>query len=334
MSFSLILAALLPPLAFLHLAASLAQYRVRGLVVVTGLGLGVPLVAVLSVLSQWLNLAADLGLGTERSTAGTLLHIYYLGALPEELIKALAAAMVTVVLRLRRAGDIILAAASVAVGFALVEGLLFGVYGVVGLPGMILRGLTSVPLHAFCGLVMGALMALAIHSRRGTRVGLGFLALVLPTLFHGGFNIVLALPLIQVGEANWLLGGRVFVLLTILMGGLVLIALSLVRHARHATGDRRRRLSDRRLTPMAASHEAMAGSFALIGVVMLGLGSLVALDIIKPPPTGLDAVFGGIRGASYLALMLSLVFLDEARRWWHIRGRDAMAITSGLKPRR
>ena len=79
---------------------------------------------------------------------------------------------------------------SVAVGFALLENVLYVMEG--GVYVAVMRGLLAVPLHAFCGVFMGVFYGAAkrymIEGKRGSSLKATFLALVVPMIIHGIYD--------------------------------------------------------------------------------------------------------------------------------------------------
>ncbi|MDO4177022.1 MAG: PrsW family glutamic-type intramembrane protease [Bacillota bacterium] len=79
---------------------------------------------------------------------------------------------------------------SVAVGFALLENVLYVMQG--GLGTAIMRGLMAVPLHAFCGVFMGifygASKKVSIQGKKGKAGGYTLLALIIPMIIHGIYD--------------------------------------------------------------------------------------------------------------------------------------------------
>ncbi len=136
------------------------------------------------------SLLAPLHLSTVPHTAVTTLFGV---ALPEELAKF---AVLFFYARRNRAFDEpmdgLVYGAAAALGFAGVENVLYVVDGDVGTA--VMRGLLSVPGHAFDGMLMGALLGAGLvrpqHRGRFT-----LLALALPTLCHALFDLPLRLGL-------------------------------------------------------------------------------------------------------------------------------------------
>ena len=79
---------------------------------------------------------------------------------------------------------------SVAVGFALLENVLYVMEG--GVYVAIMRGLMAVPLHAFCGVFMGVFYGAAkkysIVGDHGKARGAVLMALVIPMVIHGIYD--------------------------------------------------------------------------------------------------------------------------------------------------
>lgn len=79
---------------------------------------------------------------------------------------------------------------AVAVGFALLENILYVMDG--GLYTALMRGVLAVPLHAFCGVFMGifygAAKKLSIEGRHGTAAAAHIGALAIPMLIHGIYD--------------------------------------------------------------------------------------------------------------------------------------------------
>lgn len=134
------------------------------------------------------ELLSPLHLPTVAHTAVTTL----LGvALPEELAKF---AVLTLYARRHRAFDEpmdgLVYGAAAALGFACVENVLYVVDG--GFGTAVLRGLLSVPGHAFDGMLMGALLGAGlVRPHHRTRYAL--LALALPVLCHALYDLPLLL---------------------------------------------------------------------------------------------------------------------------------------------
>lgn len=84
--------------------------------------------------------------------------------------------------------DAILYAVSVAVGFALLENILYVADG--GIQTALMRGVLSVPLHAFCGVFMGIYYGEAKMLKiQGKFAGIAKLkALLIPMLIHGIYD--------------------------------------------------------------------------------------------------------------------------------------------------
>lgn len=86
--------------------------------------------------------------------------------------------------------DGIVYAVSVAVGFALLENVLYVMQG--GFETAIMRGLLSVPLHAFCGVFMGIFYGAAkkysVRGQKGIVARYTFLALFIPIMIHGIYD--------------------------------------------------------------------------------------------------------------------------------------------------
>ena len=81
---------------------------------------------------------------------------------------------------------------AVAIGFALLENVLYVAQG--GISVAISRGLMAVPLHAFCGLFMGIFYGAAkknsIMKERSKSAGNTFMALFVPFLIHGIYDFL------------------------------------------------------------------------------------------------------------------------------------------------
>ena len=79
---------------------------------------------------------------------------------------------------------------SVAVGFALLENVMYVMSG--GLEVALMRGVLAVPLHAFCGVFMGvyygAAKKAAIDGNRGLCTANNIKAIVIPILIHGIYD--------------------------------------------------------------------------------------------------------------------------------------------------
>lgn len=79
---------------------------------------------------------------------------------------------------------------SVAVGFAILENVMY-VFSY-GFQTAIVRAFTAVPLHAFCGAVMGICYSYSkkasIDGNRGASVGYGLLAYLIPLTIHGIYD--------------------------------------------------------------------------------------------------------------------------------------------------
>ena len=81
---------------------------------------------------------------------------------------------------------------SVAVGFAILENI--GYVSMYGLETALVRAVTAVPLHAFCGVFMGVFYAM---SKKNAILGKGvkktwytFLALIIPMIIHGNYDFL------------------------------------------------------------------------------------------------------------------------------------------------
>ncbi len=108
-------------------------------------------------------------------------------AIPEEVFKLL----VVLIFAYRHSAfdepfDGIVYCATASLGFATLENILYVSSG--GLPLAIGRALTAVPLHAFCGVIMGYYVGQARFSAGVRNVQLWFCALVYPIFFHGLYN--------------------------------------------------------------------------------------------------------------------------------------------------
>lgn len=79
---------------------------------------------------------------------------------------------------------------SVAVGFAVLENIMY-VYSY-GLQTAIVRAFTAVPLHAFCGAVMGICYSYSkkasIDGNKTSSIGYGLLAYLIPLTIHGIYD--------------------------------------------------------------------------------------------------------------------------------------------------
>ena len=79
---------------------------------------------------------------------------------------------------------------SVAVGFALLENVMYVMEG--GIYVAVMRGLLAVPLHAFCGVFMGVFYGAAkrysIEGNRGKSVRAILLSLIVPMIIHGIYD--------------------------------------------------------------------------------------------------------------------------------------------------
>ena len=79
---------------------------------------------------------------------------------------------------------------SVAVGFALLENVLYVMEG--GFYVAVMRGLLAVPLHAFCGVFMGVFYGAAkrysIEGAHGKAVGAILMSLIVPMIIHGIYD--------------------------------------------------------------------------------------------------------------------------------------------------
>ncbi len=81
---------------------------------------------------------------------------------------------------------------AVAIGFALLENVLYVAEG--GISVAVSRGLMSVPLHAFCGVFMGIFYGAAkkdsITGQRSKSAGNSFMAFFIPFLIHGVYDFL------------------------------------------------------------------------------------------------------------------------------------------------
>ena len=86
--------------------------------------------------------------------------------------------------------DGIVYGASSAVGFAVLENIMY--VSMYGFSTGVVRAFTAVPLHAFCGIAMGAFYSYAkksaILGQGGKRAGFTILALLVPMLIHGIYD--------------------------------------------------------------------------------------------------------------------------------------------------
>jgi len=108
-------------------------------------------------------------------------------AIPEEIFKLLA--VLLIVYRhpaFDEPFDGIVYCAIASLGFATLENVLYVSSG--GLSVAIARALTAVPLHAFCGVVMGYYVGQARFSSGLKTTGLWFAALFWPILYHGVYD--------------------------------------------------------------------------------------------------------------------------------------------------
>ena len=127
----------------------------------------------------------------EGSVAGAIYNAFLVAALSEEVCKYL----------LLRIGswrnrnfdyrfDGIVYGVSVAVGFALLENVLYVMDG--GLYVALMRGVLAVPLHCFCGVFMGiyygAAKRYSIEGQHGKATTATFKALFIPFLIHGIYD--------------------------------------------------------------------------------------------------------------------------------------------------
>ena len=127
----------------------------------------------------------------EGSVAGAIYNAFLVAALCEEVCKYL----------LLRIGswrnrnfdyrfDGIVYGVSVAVGFALLENVLYVMDG--GLYVALMRGVLAVPLHCFCGVFMGiyygAAKRYSIEGQHGKATTATFKALFIPFLIHGIYD--------------------------------------------------------------------------------------------------------------------------------------------------
>jgi RsiW-degrading membrane proteinase PrsW (M82 family) len=165
-------------------------------------------------------------------------HAMLIAALPEEGLKY--GALLLVIRRFIYPGDVpdvILASLSVALGFAVMEDAGYVISaaseGSAGGVVALVRSLSAVPVHAVCGLVMGALVGRAIwashaapHASQWWLVS----ALLLPLLIHGAYDFLLML---RQGEpdAVW-----TFQLLPLLMALSAAIAIVLCNRALRRAG--------------------------------------------------------------------------------------------------
>lgn len=86
--------------------------------------------------------------------------------------------------------DGIMYAASVSLGFAAIENVLYAMEG--GLEVVLMRAFTAVPGHAMMGVVMGYFVGLGKFKRdSGHRTGLLFLGLFFATIIHGAYDFFL-----------------------------------------------------------------------------------------------------------------------------------------------
>lgn len=91
--------------------------------------------------------------------------------------------------------DGIVYAVAVSLGFATIENLIYALYHYATFSGLIVRALLPVTGHALFGVVMGFYFGQAKFAKsKAKRERLLLVALLVPLLYHGGFDAVLLLP--------------------------------------------------------------------------------------------------------------------------------------------
>jgi RsiW-degrading membrane proteinase PrsW (M82 family) len=202
-------------------------------------------------------------------------HALLIAALPEEGLKF--GATLLVIRRFVYPGDVpdvVLAALSVAVGFAVMEdaGYVISAAGeTIGNGGLValVRSVSAVPLHVVCGLAMGGLIGSAVwetHAAPGPSQWRLAMALLVPVLIHGGYDFLLMLRQRE-PDAAWTMQLLPLVIAVSTMAAIVLSNTAL-RAATH---------TEPYGSPRRAGAAAALGGFLLL----IGLG-LVAATLVAP----------------------------------------------------
>ncbi|MDF1569899.1 MAG: PrsW family intramembrane metalloprotease [Spirochaetaceae bacterium] len=186
----IILASVLPPIIFIGVADRFDHYKKEPRKVLLRLfaaGVVMPLAAlVLELVLVPLSRMIPGGLAIPAEA--------FLGiALPEEGVKLTA---LFLIIRRRKEFDEVLDGAvygiAVAMGFALLENILYVMGSGTPMAAALLRGITAIPLHAAAGGFMGLALA---RDRIDSKGSIG-LALLVAVLIHGIYDLILLHPLL------------------------------------------------------------------------------------------------------------------------------------------
>jgi len=218
-----------------------------------------------------------------------------------------------------------------ALGFATFENVLYVADG--GLGVAVMRAVTAVPGHAFCGAIMGAYVGQAVFRPAEARPLL-IKALIWPIVLHGLYDFPL-LTLKAAGDMSGLSGGVVFLLIGITAATLLVEwrwTLQLVRAARLQQ-------SPRLLMAEQEAPKSPVVSWLLVGVgflsasggglVLLGCG-VALLAGIEPEDVWAVAVGAGVVGALPVVVGVVLFAWGVKRRVQNTPRRAA--VTPSLGP--
>ena len=127
----------------------------------------------------------------EGSLEYALINAFALAAFWEEILKFIALRIPTWKCKhFNYRFDGIVYGVSAAIGFAVLENVLY--VAQYGMQTAIVRAFTAVPLHAFCGIAMGAFYSYSkknsIIGKKGKSLIYTILALVVPMFIHGVYN--------------------------------------------------------------------------------------------------------------------------------------------------
>jgi hypothetical protein len=225
-----------------------------------------------------------------------------IAAIPEEGLKFCA--LLVVIRRFVQPvdmADVIVTSLGVALGFAVMENAGYVIRAsAVSLTGggvvALVRSVSAVPLHVVCGLVMGALTAMAMRDAHYSGQGnarLLVVALLLPVTMHSAYDFLLFLRRRDPG-ALW-----TFQALPLVMAASVALAIVLCNVVL-----RRARQSDWGASPGGAAAPATLGIFLLlVGLLMVGVMLLapnlltkqaMAIYCVVPLMFGLDLLWTAI----------------------------------------
>jgi len=312
---------ILGPLAYLHYVGALTEFRAARLAAPFGILAGVASAVIIASMVIFAPAPEDLATGWLRAPVDG----FVLTALPEEAVKLICLLAVIAVMKPERAETLVVLGASVAAGFAMMETGLLTLWGVDDPSLALLRLFSATPNHVFVGAIMGASLARARLSRPGAerwilRIG----ALMAPWLLHGAYNTALFQPtaITMIPGDGPLRGQGVFVAAAITLLVSVLITILLLRRMRSESNGQARRLVDNDLT--LGRVRVVSLRFVLMSLVFLMAAAYVALKLVPMASTdhrnGLE--FGTqTLMIAYMGAVMGLVFLAEARRWAHAKGR-------------